>query len=275
VVEAALKAGADEAEAMSVRVRDVNVELQKNDLQIARSMSGDGMGLRVFKGGSLGFSYVNSFDDDSIRESVERAVGIAAAAPSDEYNVLPEPIPIEPLEDILDEAADEFGVETAVERTLAMLRTARDFDPRVTVDSGELYGHSGEKEISSSRRVRADERSSLYYCYIFGMAKEGESVSSFDFQFDGARRAAAIDPESVALRFAENVVSSLGAVKGESFRVGERKLCSARDKQVPREAGADRRVRHLECHRRFQVEGWGGDNGVRQGGAQTRGASPD
>ena len=56
VVEAALKAGADEAEAMSVRVRDVNVELQKNDLQIARSMSGDGLGLRVFKGGSLGFA---------------------------------------------------------------------------------------------------------------------------------------------------------------------------------------------------------------------------
>ena len=54
-VEAALKAGADEAEAMSVRMRDVNVELQKNDLQIARSMSGDGLGLRVFKGGSLGF----------------------------------------------------------------------------------------------------------------------------------------------------------------------------------------------------------------------------
>jgi len=73
-VEAALKAGADEAEAMSVRIRDVNVELQKNDLQIARSMTGDGLGLRVFKNGSLGFSYVNSFDDESMAESVDRAV---------------------------------------------------------------------------------------------------------------------------------------------------------------------------------------------------------
>jgi PmbA protein len=66
--------------------------------------------------------------------------------------------------------------------------------------------------------VRASERSSLYYCYIFGMAREGESISSFDFQFDGARSAAAIDPEAVARKFADNVVSSLGAVKGESFR---------------------------------------------------------
>lgn len=218
VVEAALKAGADEAEAMSVRIRDVNVELSKNDLQIARSMSGDGLGLRVFTGGSLGFSYVNSFDDESIAESVERAVGIAAGAPSDENNVLPDPTPIEPLEGILDANADEFGVEAAVERTLTMLHTAREFDPRVTVDSGELAGHCGEKAISTSRGVRASERSSLYYCYIFGMAKEGEAVSSFDFQFDGARTAAAIDPETVARKFAENVVNSLGAVKGESFR---------------------------------------------------------
>ncbi len=218
VVEAALKAGADEAEAISVRVRDVNVELQKNDLQIARSMSGDGLGLRVFKGGSLGFSYVNSFDEPSIAESVERAVGIAAGAPSDENNVLPEPTPIEPLDGVLDGKAEEFGVETAVERALAMLRTAREFDTRVTIDSGEFAGHRGEKAISTSRGVRASERSSFYYCYIFGMAKEGESVSSFDFQFDGARTAAAIDPEAVARKFAENVVSSLGAVKGESFR---------------------------------------------------------
>jgi PmbA protein len=218
VVEAALKAGADEAEAMSVRVRDVNVELAKNDLQIARSMSGNGLGLRIFKGGSLGFSYVNSFDDDSIAESVERAVGIAAGVPSDENNVLPDPTPVRPLEGILDDAADEFGVETAVERALAMLRTARDFDPRVAVDSGELAGHCGEKAISTSRGVRASERSSLYYCYIFGMAKEGEAVSSFDFQFDGARMASAIDPEAVARKFAENVIGSLGAVKGESFR---------------------------------------------------------
>lgn len=218
VVEAALKAGADEAEAMSVRIRDVNVELQKNDLQIARSMSGDGLGLRVFKGGSLGFSYVNSFDDDSISESIERAMGLAAAAPPDEHNVLPDPTPIVPLEGLLDSEADSFGVEDAVGRTLSMLRAARGFDPRVTVDSGELAGHAGEKAISTSRGVRASERSSLYYCYIFGMAKEGETISSFDFQYDGARTAAAIDPEAVALRFAENVVSSLGAVKGESFK---------------------------------------------------------
>jgi PmbA protein len=66
--------------------------------------------------------------------------------------------------------------------------------------------------------VRAHEVSSLFYCYILGMAKEGEAVSAIDFQFDGARSVSGIDPESIARRFAENVIGSLGAVKGDSFR---------------------------------------------------------
>jgi PmbA protein len=218
VVDAALKSGADEAEAMSVRVRDVNVELQKNDLQMARSMSGTGLGLRVFRGGSLGFAYVNSFDEASTAESVERAVGMASASPPDPLNVLPDPTEIRPLEGMFAEGSEDYDVRSAVDRTLEMLRAARDFDPRVSVDSGELAGHSGEKAIVSSRGVRAAERSSFYYCYIFGMAKEGEAVSSFDFQYDGARAPDAIDPTAVAVKFAENVVASLGAVKGESFK---------------------------------------------------------
>jgi PmbA protein len=88
----------------------------------------------------------------------------------------------------------------------------------VTVDGGELAGSTREKAIASSRGVRTSEVSSLFYCYILGMAKEGDSVSAIDFQFDGARSASAIDPEGIARRFAENVVGSLGAVKGESFK---------------------------------------------------------
>jgi PmbA protein len=86
------------------------------------------------------------------------------------------------------------------------------------VDFGEFAGHWGERAISNSRGVRASEPSSAFHCAILGMARDGETVSSFDHQFDGAREAAQVDPVSLARRFAENVVNSLGAVKGESFR---------------------------------------------------------
>jgi PmbA protein len=217
-VEVALRAGADEAEAICVRRSGVDVELQKNDIQIAKSARSNGLGLRVFRGGSLGFAYVNSLDDASIADSVERALGIAHGSPPDPHNGLPEPTPVEALDGLLDESADGFDVTGAVEQALSMLHTAREYDPRVTVDGGELAGGAGEKAVWSSRGVRASEVSSFFYCYILGMAKEGEAVSAIDFQFDGARSASAIDPVSIARKFAENVIGSLGAVKGESFR---------------------------------------------------------
>lgn len=217
-VEAALKAGADEAEAYAVRGKSVDVELQKNDIQIAKSMRTDGLGIRVFRNRSLGFAFVNSFDEVGVAESVERAIGIARAAPSDEHNGLPEPMPIEYLTGIYDEGAPSYGVELAVEQAIAMLRAARDYDPRVTVDAGGLVVQYGTRAISNSRGVRVAEDGSVAYCLIMGMAKDGDVVSSFDYQFDGTRSLSGIDPVAVATRFAENVVDSLGAVKGESFK---------------------------------------------------------
>ncbi|MFH1501540.1 MAG: TldD/PmbA family protein [Candidatus Eisenbacteria bacterium] len=216
-VQAALDAGADEAEAFAVRGDRVDVQLSKNDIQIAKSIKSDGLGLRVFRGGGAGFAFANTFEEDAVRESVERALGIAGAAPPDEHNGLPDPTPLTQRDGILDPAASSFGVGEAVERALDMLRAARGSDPRVTVDAGELSGRRGEKAVVSSRGVRASEEGSAFYCLILGMARDGDRVSSFDFQFDSSRSAAGIDPVAVARRFADNVVGTLGAVKGESF----------------------------------------------------------
>jgi PmbA protein len=217
-VGAALAAGADEAEAYVVRGRSIEVELQKNDIQIAKSMRADGLGIRIFKNRSLGFAFVNSFDEAGVAESIERAVGIAAAAPPDEHNGLPEPTPIRYVTGIYDDRARSYGVEEAVERAVAMLRVAHDYDPRVTVDGGGLAVQSGTRAVSNSLGVRAAEDGSVAYCVIMGMATDGDTVSSFDYQFDGTRSVSGIDPVAVARKFAENVIDSLGAVKGESFR---------------------------------------------------------
>ncbi len=214
-VEMALGCGADEAEAFALTGDRVNVQLQKNDLQIAKSTRSDGLGIRVFKNAGLGFAYVNSFDEGDVRESVELALGIAHASPRDLDNGLPDPSPVSPRNDIMDER--EFGVDDAVRLALEMLNAARGSDPRVTVDSGEFSGRRGTKAIASSKGVRAAERASGFHCLIMGMARDGDRVSSFDYQFDCSRKASGVNPVAVATTFAENVVSTLGAVKGESF----------------------------------------------------------
>jgi len=216
-VEAALRAGADDAEACAARTRSVDVALQKNDVHIAKSASSGGLGVRVIRAGRLGFAFSNRLDQASVRDSIGAALGIAAAAPADPHHRLPDPAPVQYREGLFDPRADSFRLEDAVDAALSMLAEARGYDPRVTVDSGEFAARWGERAIASSRGVRAAEPSSAFYCAIMGMARDGDLVSSFDYQFDGARLVAEMDPVSVARRFAENVVASLGAVKGESF----------------------------------------------------------
>ncbi len=214
----ALSAGADEAEAFAVTSQEVNAELQKNDIQIAKSMSSTGLGIRVFRNGSLGFSFVNSFGESEISEAVDRAVAIASVVPADEYSGLPEPVAVVPVEGIYDPAIEDYGVEHAVEAALTMLREAKSVDERVTVDSGGVEAGWGTKAVVNSHGVRQAERSSLIMCYIMGMARDDDVISSFDFQFDNAHGPAGIDPSSVAREFAGKVIGSLGAVSGESFK---------------------------------------------------------
>lgn len=217
-VQRALDGGADEAEAFASSGKDVDVQLQKNDIQMAKSASGDGIGVRVFRNGSLGFAFVNSFDENELNESVERALGIAAASPSDRWNGLPEPTPVEPLDGLYDDRASSYGVDEAVEQAITMMRSAKERDRRVTIDGGGLTCSWSTKAVVSSRGVRAVEKGSVFYCFIMGMAVDGDNISSFDFQFDCSRSAGGYDPRKLGEVFADNVIASLGAVKGESFK---------------------------------------------------------
>lgn len=216
-VERALERGADEAEAYATSGKDVRVELQKNDIQIAKSMMGDGLGIRVFRGGGFGFAYVNSFGADALDESISRSLAIASASPPDTFNGLIDPAPVEALEGVYDERAPSYGVDDAVKHATTMLATARGRDRRVTVDGGGLTCAWATKAVVNSRGVRAAEKASIFFCFIMGMAVDGDSISSFDFQYDSSRRADGFDPVKVGTSFADNVIASLGAVKGESY----------------------------------------------------------
>jgi len=217
VVETGLSSGADEVEAYAALGAGVTVEIQKNDLHMATTQNSEGIGIRLFAGGSLGFAYTNVLASDGLRESVGRALAIASAAPADEHNGLPAPTRIEPLDGLVDPDASAFDTARALELAISMLRTARGYDARVTVDGGGLVGHRGRRAIATSRGVRAEEDVSLYYCQIMGMARDGDDISSFDYQFEHSHRFSGIDPAGAAERFAESVVRSIGAVTGESF----------------------------------------------------------
>jgi len=216
-VRKALKLGADEAEAFLIRGREISVRAEANELKLATSHAKDGLGLRVFSDGALGFASVNIFDEHKIEEAVRAAVSLSKASPQDKHNLLPDPQPVEGISGLYDGQAEGVGLDKAISKVQEMLATARGYDSRVMVDAASFNATIESRAIISSKGIETEEQSSLFSHFIMGMARDGEEVSSFNFRVDSTRKVAELDTKEMALEFARSVVASLGARKGESF----------------------------------------------------------
>jgi PmbA protein len=216
-VHKAQQLGADEAEAFLTQGQEISVKVEANELKLATSHARDGIGIRVFRERALGFSSVNVFDEEKIEAAVRAAVSLSKASPGDEHNLLPGPQPVRQVGGLYDRTAEGFQVDAAISMAEVMLATARGYDPRVMVDSASFNAATERRAVVNSRGIKAEERASLFSYFIMGMARDGDEVSSFNYRFQSTRSAADLAVKEKAREFAEGVVASLGASKGQSF----------------------------------------------------------
>ncbi|MEM7522779.1 MAG: TldD/PmbA family protein [Pseudomonadota bacterium] len=83
LLDAARRAGADEADALTVSSRDVSVSVREGALEEAEGAESLDFGLRVLVGRSQ--ASVSASDPDAVEELAMRAVAMARAAPEDPY----------------------------------------------------------------------------------------------------------------------------------------------------------------------------------------------
>ncbi|HJL71525.1 MAG TPA: TldD/PmbA family protein, partial [Candidatus Poseidoniia archaeon] len=214
----AIKKGVDSAEAYSVSSVESEVSIERNDVKLGKFHQGSGIGIRVIKNGALGFSSVNMLCREEINEAVDASIKIASKGSYDQYNILPKTTIPQKLSGIYDREAQYFKSEDSVKNAVEMLKTAKRYDKRVTVDSGAFNNSLNSIAVVNSNGVECVEMVSSFTWYIMGMAVDGEEVSSFDFQFGGSHHLKDIEVESTARNFAENVVNSLGSKKCQPFK---------------------------------------------------------
>lgn len=214
----ALAKGADQAEAFGQRFDSREVWLEANRIKMVKSLPGHGIGLRVIKKNTLGFASINQLDEACFDELVDKALALASANLKDKHLVIPEPKPVAPLKGLYDPKLEELPLKEVISMTKRLLAAARDYDKRVTVDSGGVYVNIGEKTVYNSHCLSAYERGTDITAVIMGMARDKDEVSAFDFQFDGALRLSKIKIEPLAKEFALNVINSLGAKPARSFK---------------------------------------------------------
>lgn len=218
-VKKALELGANEAEAYLVKGKMFYVSFEANDIKLAKSEISDGIGIRVFKNKGLGFASVNTLSQEKILDAVSNAVRLANLAPSDEGNKLPSTSgPLPEIKDLYDPNANKIGMEQVLDYAAMLLKTALNYDKRILVDSGVFAGSVAENAVVNSNGIKVIEKSSSFDYGIFGMAQDKGEVSCFQYEFDTTRKISEINVIKVAMTFAEKVLKSLGAKKGETFK---------------------------------------------------------
>jgi PmbA protein len=217
-VEAALRCGADEAEAYASRAASASIAFQNNDLKGASTEDETTIGIRVFVKKSLGFATANR--PEGIAAIAREAVDLARVSPPDPQNGLPDPVALQPWPLAPDPALAAIGLEALADLALGFLGRARSKDPRISVDSGGLSVDHVTRAIASSRGIRAVEGHATASGSLFGMAVDKDVVGSFDAESDSVRVAAELTPalDAAADRFAIKVLSALHTEKGASFR---------------------------------------------------------
>jgi PmbA protein len=219
-VTKAEQSGAQYAEVYMVKNRELEVFVENNDLKQSKYHKSSTIGIRVLVGGSLGFSSINTLERQDIENAIVQAIKLAKVSPADKFNSMPSKSKIKSLDGIYDTKSESFGLSDAIKIAKEMLITAKTFDKRVSVDSGNFSSSVMRHGLLNSNGLRAEETISSFSWSIMGMAlnESNNEISNFDLQYGGTHHVRDIDVVTTAEDFGRTVISSLHAQKIDSFR---------------------------------------------------------
>src|ERR1700730_4947993 len=218
-VKEAVRNGASDAEAYGVNSKETEVIIENNDLKQSKSHEIGNLGIRVLVGSSQGFSSVNVFEKELIIRSVKLAIKLAKVSPPDNFNSIPhKTAKISLLKKIYDKEASGFEPSDNVRMAKDMLLTARSYDNRVSIDSGNFTSALLTHTVSNSCGIDVIENISLFSWSLMGMAVTPYQVSNFDVQIDSSHYVKDIDVISTAKEFSKAVINYLGPRNVDSFR---------------------------------------------------------
>jgi len=210
-VKKALRIGADEAEAYLSKSFSTFVGIERGKtLKNGKTMD-EGLGIRIVHGKSMGFSYTNALDEESIKKVVLSALqGAKAGRPDEDWRGFSSSGKLSTTRDTFDKRLVDFAIPEAVGIAGRMLDAATNLDNRVLPVEGAAAVQELSKAIVNSSGVDVYDRGTSIDCVLSVMAKEGTSVTPVCLEFE-SRRTYNINPESVGLRTAKLAVDALNA----------------------------------------------------------------
>jgi PmbA protein len=216
-VEAALGAGAGDAEAWAEETVSRHVRVYEGDVESLSDAGGRGLGLRAFDDGRVGYAYGTDLSDRGVAELARAARGAAEVADPDEHGGLPDEPGATPVEGLHSPALAGWSTERKVELALAAERAAR-ARPGVTQVETVVYSDAEARvAMSNSRGFTAGYQSTQAWAYASAFAGEGADLMT-GLGVGLGRDPENLDPVAIGTEAAERALALVGARAPETRR---------------------------------------------------------
>jgi PmbA protein len=217
-VEAALGAGAGEAEAYVEDSLGREIRVFMGDVESLSAAGQRGVGVRAWIDGRSGYGYGTDLSPAGIEAIAGAAVEGARLADPDEHTAVPgaSGAAVPEVEGLHDPELAARPTEDKVELAKEIERACRAADERVVQVEDTVYVDEQTRvAIASSSGLEGSFEATSCYAFAYAIAADEEDRET-GLGFGIGRSPAVLDPEAIGREAAERGVSLLGASKPES-----------------------------------------------------------
>ncbi|MFL5840198.1 MAG: TldD/PmbA family protein [Thermoleophilaceae bacterium] len=216
-VEAALAAGASDAEAWAEHAVEREIRVYEGNVESLTDAAGNGIGIRSFDDGRWGYAYGTDLSDAGLKALAEAAAGAAAVADPDEFAGLPGEFGSADVGPLASPALADWDTARKVDLALAVERAARAREGVSQVEEA-LYADGAQRiALANSRGFTAAYESTIAYAWASAFAGEGSDLMT-GLGVGMARDPAGLDPEAIGAESADRALELVGARQVEGRR---------------------------------------------------------
>jgi PmbA protein len=216
-VEAALAAGASDAETLAEESTSRRIRVYGGEVESLSDAGGRGVGIRAFAGSRSGYAYGTDLSDEGVAEIARSARAAAEVADEDEYAGLPEKFGTIAVDSLASPALAEWSTERKVELALEIERAARAHQGVTQVENAVYSDAEGSVALVNSRGFSATYSATRAWAYASAFAGEGADLMT-GLGVGLGRDPDALDPREIGDEAAERALALVGARRPESRR---------------------------------------------------------
>jgi PmbA protein len=216
-VEAALAAGASDADAWAEESTSRRVRVYDGEVESLSDAGGRGIGVRAFAGARAGYAYGTDLSEEGIGEIAAAAREAAEVADEDEHAGLPGEAGTSPVNGLASAEFGDWSTARVVELALAVDRAARAPEGVTQVENSVYSDTRGSVALANSRGFAASYSATQAWAYSSAFAGEGADLMT-GLGVGMGRDPGRLDAEAIGTEAAERALALVGARQPESRR---------------------------------------------------------